>query len=77
VLFADAGLGEFVPLGQITEAHFDKTFGVFAATKAALRSFARTWSVDLKDLWSAEITVNEKIAAILLWPTDVLPAQSA
>jgi NAD(P)-dependent dehydrogenase (short-subunit alcohol dehydrogenase family) len=24
-------------------------FGVYAATKAALRSFARTWSVDLKD----------------------------
>ena len=23
-------------------------FGVYAATKAALRSFARTWSVDLK-----------------------------
>ena len=88
ILFANAGVGEFVPLGQITEAHFDKTFGinvkgtlftvqkalplmpdgasivlngsmtsikglpafdVYAATKAALRSFARTWSVDLKD----------------------------
>lgn len=88
ILFANAGLGEFAPLGQITEAHFDKTFGinvkgtlftvqkalplmpdgaaivvngsmvsikglpafgVYAATKAALRSFARTWSVDLKD----------------------------
>jgi NAD(P)-dependent dehydrogenase (short-subunit alcohol dehydrogenase family) len=88
ILFANAGIGEFVPLGQITEAHFDKTFGinvkgtlftvqkalplmpdgasivingsmtsiqgtpafsVYAATKAALRSFARTWSVDLKD----------------------------
>jgi NAD(P)-dependent dehydrogenase (short-subunit alcohol dehydrogenase family) len=88
VLFANAGVGEFVPLGQITELHFDKTFGVnvkgtlftvqkalplmpdgasivingsmtsikgtpafgvYAATKAALRSFARTWSVDLKD----------------------------
>jgi NAD(P)-dependent dehydrogenase (short-subunit alcohol dehydrogenase family) len=24
-------------------------FGVYAATKAALRSFARTWSVDLKE----------------------------
>ncbi|TLY33346.1 MAG: SDR family oxidoreductase, partial [Ignavibacteria bacterium] len=24
-------------------------FGVYAASKAALRSFARTWSVDLKD----------------------------
>ena len=88
ILFANAGVGEFAPLGQITEAHFDKTFGinakgtlftmqkalplmpdgasivmnasitsikgtpafgVYAASKAALRSFARTWSVDLKD----------------------------
>jgi NAD(P)-dependent dehydrogenase (short-subunit alcohol dehydrogenase family) len=87
ILFANAGLGEFMPLGQITEAHFDKifgvnvkgtlftvqkalplmpdgaaivlngsiasikgipAFGVYSATKAALRSFARTWSVDLK-----------------------------
>jgi NAD(P)-dependent dehydrogenase (short-subunit alcohol dehydrogenase family) len=28
ILFANAGLGEFVPLGQITEAHFDQTFDV-------------------------------------------------
>jgi NAD(P)-dependent dehydrogenase (short-subunit alcohol dehydrogenase family) len=87
VLFANAGIGEFAPLGGISEAHFDKAFGVnvkgtlftvqkalplmpdgasivingsmvsikgipafgvYAATKAALRSFARTWSVDLK-----------------------------
>jgi NAD(P)-dependent dehydrogenase (short-subunit alcohol dehydrogenase family) len=88
VLFANAGIGEFAPLGKITEAHYDKTFGVnvkgtlftvqkalplmsrgasivinasmvsikgtpafsvYAASKAALRSFARTWSVDLRD----------------------------
>lgn len=88
VLFANAGLGEFAPIGQITEAHFDKAFGinvkgtlftvqkalpfmpdgaaivlngsmvsikglpafgVYAATKAALRSLARTWAVDLRD----------------------------
>jgi NAD(P)-dependent dehydrogenase (short-subunit alcohol dehydrogenase family) len=88
ILFANAGIGEFAPLGEITEKHFDKTFGVnvkgtlftvqkalplmpdgasivlnasimsvkgvqafgvYAATKAALRSFARTWSLDLKD----------------------------
>ncbi|CCD90985.1 Short-chain dehydrogenase/reductase SDR [Bradyrhizobium sp. ORS 375] len=88
VLFANAGLGEFAPLGSITEAHFDKTFdvnvrgtlftvqkalplmgegssivlnasiaaikgipafSVYAATKAAVRSFARGWSVDLRD----------------------------
>lgn len=88
VVFANAGGGEFVPLGQITEEHFDKTFntnvkglvftvqkalplmpdggaivlngsivsikgfpafGVYNATKAAVRSFARTWTNDLKD----------------------------
>ena len=87
ILFANAGGGAFVPLEQVTEAHFDKyfginvkgtlftvqkalplmsaggaivitgsqvsikgipAFGVYAATKAALRSFARTWAVDLK-----------------------------
>ena len=87
ILFANAGGGAFAPLGHVTEAHFDKYFGinvkgtvftvqkalplipaggvivingsmvsikgipgfgVYAATKAALRSFARTWSVDLK-----------------------------
>ena len=88
IVFANAGGGEFAPLGQITEAHYDKWFGinvkgllftvqkalplmpdggsvilnasivsmksvtafsVYSATKAAVRSFARTWSVDLKD----------------------------
>jgi NAD(P)-dependent dehydrogenase (short-subunit alcohol dehydrogenase family) len=77
ILFANAGIGEFAPLGEISEAHFDKTFGinvkgllftvqkallnasiasskgfetstVYSATKAAIRSFARTWTVDLK-----------------------------
>lgn len=87
VLLANAGGGEFVPVAEITEAHFHKyfdinvkgtlftvqkalplmhsggsivvtgsiagikafpAFGVYAATKAALRSFVRTWSVDLK-----------------------------
>src|SRR5215212_2801890 len=89
ILFANAGIGEFAPLGEITEAHFDKAFGinvkgllfsvqkalplfqdgaggsiilnasiasskgmgtssVYSATKAAVRSFARTWTVDLK-----------------------------
>lgn len=87
VLFANAGVGEFVALGSITEEQFDKTFGinvkgllftvqkalplfqdggsiilnasvagskgleafsVYSATKAAVRSFARTWTIDLK-----------------------------
>jgi NAD(P)-dependent dehydrogenase (short-subunit alcohol dehydrogenase family) len=88
ILFANAGVGELVPLEAITEAHFDKTFGinvkgllftvqkalplfqggggsiilnasiaaskgvegssVYSTTKAAIRSFARTWTVELK-----------------------------
>ena len=87
ILFANAGIGEFAPLGQINEEHFDKqfdvnvkgtlftvqgalplmpagsaivlnaslvsikgnpAFSVYSATKAALRSFARNWAVDLK-----------------------------
>jgi NAD(P)-dependent dehydrogenase (short-subunit alcohol dehydrogenase family) len=88
VLFANAGGGEFAPLGSITEEHFDKTFdtnvkgllftvqkalplmpdggsvilnasivsikgmpafSVYSATKAAVRSFARSWTNDLKE----------------------------
>jgi NAD(P)-dependent dehydrogenase (short-subunit alcohol dehydrogenase family) len=88
VIFANAGGGELVPLGAITEEHFDKTFNnnvkgllftvqkalpllsngasiilnasitsskgtpafsVYSATKAAVRSFARSFTVDLKD----------------------------
>ena len=87
VVVANAGGGEFLPLGSYTEEHIDRTFavnvkgtaltvqkalplmpdgsavvllgsiagvqgmpafGVYAATKAAIRSFARTWAVDLK-----------------------------
>jgi len=35
--------------GSMTSIKGTPAFGVDAATKAALRSFARTWSVDLKD----------------------------
>jgi NAD(P)-dependent dehydrogenase (short-subunit alcohol dehydrogenase family) len=88
ILFASAGQGELATLEQVTEEHFDKTFGlnvrgtlftvqkalplfndngsiflngslasikgfpafgVYSASKAALRSFARTWLVELKD----------------------------
>jgi len=87
VLFASAGVGEFAPIGEVTEAQFDQTFGVnvrgtlftvqkalplftdggsiimngsiasskgfpafgvYSASKAAVRSFARSWTVDLK-----------------------------
>jgi NAD(P)-dependent dehydrogenase (short-subunit alcohol dehydrogenase family) len=88
LVFANAGAGEIVPLGSITEEHFDKIFNVnvkgllftvqkalpllpegasiilnasttsiigtpgmsvYSATKAAVRSFARNWTLDLKD----------------------------
>jgi NAD(P)-dependent dehydrogenase (short-subunit alcohol dehydrogenase family) len=94
ILFANAGIGEFSKLGEISEAHFDQTFGVnvkgllftvqkavplfkdggsiilnssiaaskgvdgfsvYSASKAAVRSFARTWTVDLR---SRKIRVN-------------------
>jgi NAD(P)-dependent dehydrogenase (short-subunit alcohol dehydrogenase family) len=87
ILFANAGIIGAAPLGEISEEHFDKTFGinvkgllftvqkalplfqdggsiilnasvaaskgfeatsVYSATKAAIRSFARTWTADLK-----------------------------
>jgi NAD(P)-dependent dehydrogenase (short-subunit alcohol dehydrogenase family) len=88
IVFANAGVGEFVPFGAVTEEHFGKlfninvrgtlftvqkalpllkdggsiilngsvasvkgtaAFGVYAASKAAIRSFVRTWTTDLKD----------------------------
>lgn len=88
ILFANAGLGEFLPLEKISETHFDKTFdvnvkgvlfsvqkalplfnnggsiilnastagskamqglAVYSATKAAVRSFARSLALELKD----------------------------
>ena len=94
VLVANAGGGSLLPLGQITEAHFDDTFArnvkgtlftvqtalpllgkgssviltgstaasggteafsVYAASKAAVRAFARNWIVDLK---GRDIRVN-------------------
>jgi NAD(P)-dependent dehydrogenase (short-subunit alcohol dehydrogenase family) len=111
ILFANAGVGELVPLGEISEAHFDKTFGinvkgllftvqkalplfqdgdggsiiltasvggskgnpahsVYGASKAAIRSFARTWTVDLKH---SKIRVN----AISPGPIDTLIFNSA
>jgi NAD(P)-dependent dehydrogenase (short-subunit alcohol dehydrogenase family) len=88
IVFANAGVGAFAPLGAITEEHFDgifdinvkglvfsvqkalplmadggsiilnasitsikgtPAFSIYSATKAAVRSFARSWTVDLKD----------------------------
>jgi NAD(P)-dependent dehydrogenase (short-subunit alcohol dehydrogenase family) len=87
VVFANAGIAKYAPLGSIDEQHFDSIFdgnvkgmvftvqkalplmpdggsillnasvvgskgmpanSIYAATKAAVRSFARTWTTDLK-----------------------------
>ena len=87
IVFANAGIAKYAPLGTIDEEHFDSIFGgnvkgllftvqkalpllpdgasvilnasivgskglaansVYSATKAAVRSFARTWTTDLK-----------------------------
>jgi NAD(P)-dependent dehydrogenase (short-subunit alcohol dehydrogenase family) len=86
VLFANAGIGEFAELPEVSEQHFDRLFGVnvkgllftvqkalplfrdggaiilnastaassgdralsvYSATKAAVRSFARSWAAEL------------------------------
>ena len=88
ILFANAGGGDMMALGDITEEHFDRIFGtnvrgllftvqkalplltqgasviltssttsikgtasfsVYSASKAAVRNFARSWALDLKD----------------------------
>eukprot|EP01037_Dinobryon_pediforme_P033531 gene33531-38991_t len=88
IVFANAGGGDFAPLGMITEEQFDRTFStnvrgtlfsvqkalplmraggsiiltgsttgskgtpafsVYSASKAAVRNFARSWALDLKD----------------------------
>lgn len=88
ILFANAGGGDMLPLGAITEEHFDRVFGtnvrgvlftvqkalplladgasivltssttsvqgtagfsVYSASKAAVRNFARSWALDLKE----------------------------
>lgn len=88
IVFANAGVAKYAPLGAITEELYETTFGtnvkgviftvqkalplladgasiilnasvvgskglpansIYSATKAAMRSFARTWATDLKD----------------------------
>lgn len=88
ILFANAGGGDMLPLGAVTEEQFDRIFGtnvrgvlftvqkalpllvdgasvvltgstvsiqgtanfsVYSASKAAVRNFARSWALDLKD----------------------------
>jgi NAD(P)-dependent dehydrogenase (short-subunit alcohol dehydrogenase family) len=101
VVFANAGVGEVVPLEAVTPDHVDRVFGinvrgtlftvqkalpllrdgasiiltgsiasvkglpgfgVYSATKAALRSFVRTWTLELK---------NRKIRANVISPGTI------
>jgi NAD(P)-dependent dehydrogenase (short-subunit alcohol dehydrogenase family) len=94
VLFANAGIAEFLPIDVVTEDHYDRQFdinvkgivftvqkalpllpdgaaiivmssvvgskgfggdSIYSATKAAIRSLARTWTTDLK---ARKIRVN-------------------
>jgi len=36
IVFANAGIGEFAPLGEISEAHFDKTFNMREAQDVSM-----------------------------------------
>src|SRR2546426_12753981 len=102
IVFANAGVAKYAPLGQITEEFYDSIFdinvkgllftvqkvlplmpdgasiilnasvvaskglaanSVYSATKAAIRSFARTWTTDLR---ARHIRVN----AVSLGSTD-------
>ncbi|MFD4789628.1 SDR family oxidoreductase [Streptomyces sp. NPDC058459] len=104
VLFANAGGGEFATLEQVTEEHFDTTFGinvrgtlftvqkalpllndgasviltgstaatagsesfgVYGATKAAIRSLSRTWAAELK---GRQIRVNTLVPGPITTP---------
>jgi NAD(P)-dependent dehydrogenase (short-subunit alcohol dehydrogenase family) len=112
IVFANAGIFNFVPLGAITEEHFDVMFNinvkgllftvqkalplipdggaiilngsvvsvkgfpaasVYSATKAAVRSFARTWTTDLKD---RKIRVNVVSPGPIITPGGDAMAQT-
>lgn len=50
IVFTKAGIGPLAPLGSIN-ANVKGVFtaSVYSATKAAVRSFARCWTVDLQE----------------------------
>lgn len=41
--------GSVILIGSVASVKGTSSFGVYSATKAALRSFARTWTTDLKE----------------------------
>lgn len=104
VVFANAGISESAPLGEVDEEHFDRVFAtnvkglvftvqkalslmtaggtvilagsaagskglpalsIYSATKASIRSLARTWTTDLK---SRGIRVNVVSPGMILTP---------
>jgi NAD(P)-dependent dehydrogenase (short-subunit alcohol dehydrogenase family) len=128
IVYANAGIGAFTPLGEISEEQFDQEFGVnvkgvlftvqkalpllvdgasvilggstgtitgnvsfsvYCGTKAAVRSFARSWILDLK-LRGIRVNVlspgptdtpmlrgkqsEEAIAGIKAWVADQTPS---
>jgi NAD(P)-dependent dehydrogenase (short-subunit alcohol dehydrogenase family) len=115
IIFANAGVARYAPLGSITEEFYDSIFNinvkgvlftvqkalplmpdggsiilnasivaskgfsansVYSATKAAVRSFARTWTTDLKD---RRIRVNAVSPGSIDTPglTDLLDSAEA
>jgi NAD(P)-dependent dehydrogenase (short-subunit alcohol dehydrogenase family) len=44
VLFASAGYGEYAPIGEVTEEHFDKTFDVTSAERSSRSRRRCRWS---------------------------------
>jgi NAD(P)-dependent dehydrogenase (short-subunit alcohol dehydrogenase family) len=57
--------GAIVITGSIASIQGTPAFGVYAATKAALRSFARTWASDLK---GRDIRVNVVAPGVVVTP---------
>lgn len=57
--------GAIVITGSIAAVQGTPAFGVYAATKAALRSFARTWASDLK---GRDIRVNVVAPGVVVTP---------
>jgi NAD(P)-dependent dehydrogenase (short-subunit alcohol dehydrogenase family) len=68
VLFANAGIAEFVPLGSITEPHFDKSFdininGLVFIVQKALALFQDRGSIIL----TASGTISKAVPALSVY----------
>jgi len=79
IVVSNAGFTEQAPIDSLTPEHFDKAhlMGIpghtaYAATKAALRSYARTWAAEFKD---GGIRVNMLSPGVT--DTPILESQSA